>query len=736
MSTFLESMRTATAGRTARSSDRARLLGAAALVAGLSLSALAARPASADPRPVPGDFSIEQVMSAPLPSSLVASPQGSRVAWVYDNEGSRNVWVAEAGAGGHWNARPVTTFTGDDGFDMGEVSWGPDGRQLVFSRGGSLEGGGPVNPMSLPSGAYGPSVWVASADGSPARQIGPGHEPVISPKGDAVAYVQGDQIWVAPLAAGGQPVQIIHDRGEGDSPVWSPDGARLAFVSSRGDHGFIGLYDFAAKAIVWLGPSVDTDVSPVWSPDGRSVAFIRIAAGRPGPLADRRVGQPWSIWVGDAASGDAHAVWTANTGPGSVFHALESAQTLFWAAGDRLVFPSEQSGFVQLYAVPAQGGEATRLTHGDFEAFSATMSPDGKRIVYSSNQGDTDHRHIWEVAADGGEPHQLTRGPTIEDNPAVAGDGQVVALHGDWRKPLGPVWVASPERLVDLAPQVPADFPDARFSEPQQVVFDAADGLKIHGQLFLPPAGRAVHGPAILFFHGGPPRQMLLGWHPMDAYNYMYGLNQYLANEGYVVLSVNYRGGSGYGLDFRQPPKFGAAGSSEFNDILGAAMYLRTRSDVDPKRIGIYGASYGGLMTALGLSRASDYLAAGVDYAGVHDWTKLGKLYSGPDDVSGAAKIAYDASAMATLDRWKSPVLVVHSDDDRNVPFSQSVELIEGLRQHGVEVQQLIFPDEIHDMLRQGGWLRFFHATDAFFASHLHPQEAAAAPSPAQAASR
>ena len=119
------------------------------------------------------------------------------------------------------------------------------------------------------------------------------------------------------------------------------------------------------------------------------------------------------------------------------------------------------------------------------------------------------------------------------------------------------------------------------------MVFDSPDGLKIHGQLFLPPPGRAARGPALLFFHGGPTRQMLLGWHPMDAYAYMYALNQYLASEGYVVLSVNYRGGTGYGLSFREAKNFGPAGSSELNDIQGAATFLRARADVDPKRIGM-----------------------------------------------------------------------------------------------------------------------------------------------------
>lgn len=696
----------------------------------IAASALAFGPAAAQPASVVHAFSIEQVMSAPFPSAPVAAPSGGRVAWIYDKAGSRNVWVAEPGAGGY-TAHQITSYAGDEGLDMGEMSWSPDGRHVVYSRGGSLEGGGPVNALSLASGAPPQQVWAASVDGAAPHVIGPGHGAQVSPRGDMVAYVLGAQIWVAPLA-GGPPTQLVHDRGRSDAPVWSPDGARLAFASSRGDHGFIGIYEFATKAITWLGPSVDRDMAAEWSTDSRTIAFVRIPAGRRRPFADGPTAQPWSIWTADASTGAAHVVWTASPGPGSAFRPLEADRTLFWTAGGRLVFPWERSGWMQLYSIAAAGGAPTQLTSGDFEVFTGSLSEDRKRIVYSSNQGDADHRHIWEVGADGGAPRQLTRGPTIEDSAVVASDGQVVALHGDWREPLRPVSVTSSGRLVDLAPAARStDFPAERMTEPKQVVFEAADGLKIHGQLFMPPPGRAARGPAILFFHGGPIRQMLLGWHPQDAYTYMYALNQYFASEGYVVLSVNYRGGTGYGLNFREAPKFGSAGSSELNDILGAAVFLRTRPDVDPKRIGIWGGSYGGLMTALGLARASEYLAAGVDYAGVHDWSTMDPAYTANAEGREAAKLAFDSSAMATLDKWTSPVLVVQADDDRNVPFSQSVELVEGLRQHGIEFEQLVLPDEVHGLLRQGSWIRFFHAADDFFLRHLKPGQApeAAAPS-------
>ncbi len=667
------------------------------------------------------DFTLKQVLGAPFPSFLVAAPQGGRAAWVYDAEGVRNVWVARKAADGSYRSQPVTAYTGDDGNDMGELSWDGAGRTMAYTRGGSLEGGGPVNIMSLASGAPAQAVWTASVDATAPRQIGPGHSPAVSPRGDVVAYLSGGQVWTAPLA-GGTPSPLIHDRGEDSALTWSPDGTRLAFVSTRTDHSLVGVYDTGSQLVTWMQPSFDGDQAPEWSPDGRGLAFVRVPAGAANSLFNRRQGQPWSIWIADPATGAAHLIWAAAPGPGSVFYPSLSNRTLMWSAGDRIVFPWERTGWVHLYAVATAGGPARELTPGAYEVFNTALSPDRSRIVYSANAEETDRWHLWEVSVAGGAPHALTRGASIEDYPVLSSDGQVLALHGDARDPMRPVRIVD-GIATDLAPgAIPADFPSARLVEPQPVVLAAADGLAIHAQLFLPPPGRRrIAGPAVLFFHGGPSRQMLLGWHPMDAYTFMYGMNQYLADEGYVVLSVNYRGGIGYGMEFRAPLRFGAGGASELNDILGAALYLRSRPDVDPARIGIWGGSYGGLMTALGLARASGLLAAGVDYAGVHDWRALLPNLDQPGAPDGAGQLAFDSSAMATIDQWRSPVLLVHADDDRNVPFSQSVELVTALRKHGVEVEQLMIPDEIHDLLREHSWLTLFGAADDFFARHLVP---------------
>jgi dipeptidyl aminopeptidase/acylaminoacyl peptidase len=241
--------------------------------------------------------------------------------------------------------------------------------------------------------------------------------------------------------------------------------------------------------------------------------------------------------------------------------------------------------------------------------------------------------------------------------------------------------------------------------------------MQIHGQLFLPAGLKpGEKRKALVFMHGGSRRQMLLGWHYMDYYNNAYAMNQYLANEGYIVLSINYRSGIGYGLNFREAINYGASGASEYHDVEGAALYLRSRPEVDVAHIGLWGGSYGGYLTALGLARGSDLFAAGVDFHGVHDWSARMRARGDADD---ADRTAFESSPMASVKTWRSPVLLIHGDDDRNVDFAQTVELAAALRKQGVYFEQLIIPDEIHGFLRHASWLRAYQAASDFFKRKL-----------------
>src|SRR5207248_535428 len=149
--------------------------------------------------------------------------------------------------------------------------------------------------------------------------------------------------------------------------------------------------------------------------------------------------------------------------------------------------------------------------------------------------------------------------------------------------------------------RIPANFPTAQLVTPKKVVFKSPDGMEVHAQLFEQPRGSAKK-PAIIFVHGGPPRQMLLGWHYRGYYSNAYAVNQYLASRGFAVLSVNYRLGIGYGHDFHHPPHAGAAGAAEYLDVLAGGRWLAAQPEVDAARVGIWGGSYGGYLTALALA--------------------------------------------------------------------------------------------------------------------------------------
>ena len=643
-------------------------------------------------------FSIHDVLSAPFPTDLHASPKGNKAAWIANDRGSRNLWVADATADGAHGARQVTAYIGDDGVDMGEVRWTPDANSIIYTRGGSFEG----------------------VNGGAPRKLGDGHAAEVSPTGDTIAYLNGEQIWVASLSSTEEDSHLIHDRGKCSSIVFSPDGKRLAFVSARTDHAFIGVYDFEKRSITWLSPSVDQDDAIAWSPNSKNIAFIRTPSNNPYLFAPRITGDPWSIWVADAADGTARRIWIADAGVGSVFSPLESNRQLLWSSDGNIIFPWEKTGWRTLYTVSMSGPGAKPLTPGNFEVVEATLSRKSDEVVYASNAGDLNGRHLWGVSVATAKVSPLTSGGAIEDSPDVTGEGRIVAFQADARKPLAPVFVGADGNTHVLAPPLPPTFPLKALVEPQNVSIKSPDGMQVPGQLFLPAGGASTdRHPAVVFFHGGPTRQLFAAWSPMDAYSYMYGLNQYFANKGYVVLSVNYRGGAGYGLKFRESPRFGTAGASEYQDILGAAQFLRARSDVDPRHVGVYGGSYGGLMTGLALSRSSDLFAAGVDYAGVGNWLELLPPSSAPD-AADVSKLAYESSPIATAAQWRSPVLFIQADDDRNVPFHQTVELANVLRNSGhAQVDQLIIPDEIHDLLRRKSWEMFFDATDRYFDRYL-----------------
>ncbi|HKC34631.1 MAG TPA: alpha/beta fold hydrolase, partial [Chitinophagaceae bacterium] len=361
-------------------------------------------------------------------------------------------------------------------------------------------------------------------------------------------------------------------------------------------------------------------------------------------------------------------------------------------------------------------GAAKLLTSGDGEIENVTLSNDRKTIYYTTNISDINRRHIWKLSIIDGKSEQLTKGNEIEWSPVIINDGLAI-LHSSATKPAWPAIVKN-NSVSDIAKEFfPNDFPST-LVQPQFVTIKATDGMNAYVDLFLPPNHkRGDKHPAIIFIHGGSRRQMLLGFHYSQYYSNAYTLNQYFASKGYVVLSLNYRSGIGYGLEFREALNYGASGASEVKDLIGAGLYLKNRNDVDANKIALWGGSYGGYLTAHGLAQASNLFACGVDIHGVHNWNTEIPTFAPWYDYAkfpAIAKKAFESSPEYFVKGWKNPVLMIHGDDDRNVPFSESVNMAEILRKQGVHVEQLVLPDEIHGFLLYSNWVKAYNATFGF----------------------
>ncbi|MBO9634773.1 MAG: S9 family peptidase [Chitinophagaceae bacterium] len=673
-------------------------------------------------------FSLGSVTGYPFISDITAATKGSRIAFAVNEKGFRNIYVAE---GPQFAIRKLTAYDKDEGQEISGVMLTPDGSRVLYVRGadhGAFDETIPRNPSSSTSR---PKIQLYSIpfSGGVPKLLAEGDDAVISPDGKQVAFIKDHQAWIVPVDGSAPARNLFYDKGRTGSLQWSPDGSKLAFVSSRGDHAFIGVFTNTDAPIEWIAPAFARDASPRWSPDGKQLAFIRRPAsgGAPDSLTTDRH-QPWAIFTADLSTGKAVQRWKApETLRGSV-PASNGRYNLNWAAGNRIIFLSTHDGWPHIYSMPADGGEPILLTPGNYIVEHIKLSPDKQWLTGSANTGsdtaDYDRRHIIRVPVNRPEMELMTPGAGIETFPVITGDGKnLVFLSATAQRPSLPAVLPLTTRKQQLIGEtlVPKGFPTDQLVTPKPVRFKAPDGQTVYGQLFLPNniSGKTA---AVLFIHGGPERQMILGWHYGDYYSNTYALNQYLVSRGFIVLSVNYRLGIGYGYEFQNPAHPYLYGASEYQDIKAAGEWLASHPLVDASKIGVYGGSYGGFLTALALGRDSKLFAAGVDIHGEHNLTVFGPDITKPEqapDLALAKQLIWPSSPIAWLDSWTSPVLLIHGDDDGNVEFSQSIDLVRRFEKKGFAFESLVIPNETHHWMQYSNTLKVDAAIAEFLERKL-----------------
>ncbi|MBB6143639.1 dipeptidyl aminopeptidase/acylaminoacyl peptidase [Silvibacterium bohemicum] len=591
-----------------------------------------------------------------------------------------------------------------------ETALSPDGKTFAITRDGQIfllpvDGGWPVRLTSTTGGKTGLS-W--------------------SPDGKLIAFASRGGIWTVTVT-GGQPRRLTDaPAGGGDprqatdrEPQWSPKGHWILFTSGRRGHNSQMVVSEDGSVSSLLTPGPDDAAQGKWSPDGTQIVFVERAreyfSGRLKILHfDPRSGQP---------EGKASVLYTAPVDRGGGWE-IRGAE---WSPdGRELVTVLQNSGWDHLYLIPASGGEPKQITDGAFEDADPLFSPDGKTLAFVSSRGLLEARNVWVMPAHGGEARILSKfdTPGISAQPEWSPDGRSIYFHHQSPTETADLLVAdakgesTPRYLTHTTPK---NFEDAQV--PERVTWKSKDGKEIAGLLFTPKAAKpGARLPAVLWIHGGPEGQDVFradGW------------AQYLAQEGYVVLEPNYRGSSGYGEVFRNLNVEDSNGA-EVDDVATGAQYLVDRGLADPAKLAIGGGSHGGTMTAYMVVHYPNLFAAAIELYGVVDRELFVERTNPPSSIRWMMKMGGSptekpevyrrANVLLQVDKVQTPLLVMHGEDDPQVPPADSAFFVKALREHNKTVFYFTYPNELHGFAQPAHRLDAWEKQLAFLQHYLNPK--------------
>lgn len=440
----------------------------------------------------------------------------------------------------------------------------------------------------------------------------------------------------------------------------------------------------------------DRDVQvfqPVWSEDGTKSALLARAADN----KDR-----WILAL-DETTGKTRVIahdhddaWI--DGPGSF--------TLGWMKDDQeIYFQSERTGFSHLYTVSFEGGEPRALTSGKWEVDGVSLSKDKSRFFLTTSENDSSEHQIYEMSASGGARTRITSQPGGHTCVPSPDDRWFADIYSYTNKPPelysqeARAGAASKKLTSSPAP----DFWEYPWVDAPIVTFPARDGATLHARFYKPTNFRKA-GPAVIFVHGAGYLQNVHRW--WSSYSHEYMFHHLLMERGYTVIDVDYRGSAGYGRDWRTAI-YRHMGGKDLDDQVDAARWLVAQHGVDPKRIGLYGGSYGGFITLMAMFTQPDVFAAGAALRPVTDWAHYNHPYTAnilnlPQKDAEAYR---QSSPIYFAQGLKGALLICHGMVDTNVHFQDTVRLVERLIELRKENWNLaVYPVENHGFVEPVSW--------------------------------